>query len=549
MAIDELVTKGNAALQAGRWDDARTAFEAALKERETADALFGMGDALWWLGDTRASIEYQERAYAAFRREGDAVRAAWTAMWLGLTYGSDFGNQAAFNGWMARAERLLQGVAPGPMQGWLTLMRAYGASELPLSRELAERALAMARDLGDPDLELCALGHLGEVLVTTGQVAEGLALIDEAMAGTFGGEGTRLDAVVFTSCSMLSACELAADLQRATQWCQVADAFIRKYGCPFLHARCRTAYGGILVATGHWADAERELTAAIRISRSSYPPIHAAAVARLADLRLRQGRLEEAEGLLSGIDDGLTTSLPVAGVHLSRGDAAVAVALLERRLKLLPENHIEVAPTMELLVEAYLAGGELEAASVAAERLRDLATRLDRDHAAALAASASARVAIARGDVNVAVGQLELALDRFSRFELPLEAARVRLSLARALAPGRPAVAIAEARIALAAFEHLGAIADADAAAALLRSLGAPGRSGPRNIGLLTAREREVLRLVGLGLSNPEIGERLVISRKTAAHHVSSVLSKLGLRNRAEAVAYATRTSEEPAPR
>jgi ATP/maltotriose-dependent transcriptional regulator MalT len=549
MAIDELITSGNVALRAGRWADARAAFETALKERETGDALFGMADALWWLGDTRASIDYHERAYVAFRRSGDATRAAWTAMWLGLIYASDLGNGAAFNGWIARAERLLRGMDPGPMQGWLMLMRAYGASDLDLSQEFAERALAMSRDSGDLDLELSALGHLGEVLVTTGQVEEGLALIDEAMAGAFAGEGAKLDTVVFASCSMLTACELAADLGRATQWCQVADAFIRKYGCPFLHARCRTSYGGILVSTGHWDEAERELTAAIRTSQSTYPPIYAAALARLADLRLRQGRIEEAEALLSGIQDEPASALPSAAIRLARGEAAVAVALLERRLKILPETHIEVAPTMDLLVDAYLAEGDFGAAAATVDRLRARAVRHGRDDAAARAAAASARVLIARGNREAAISLLEEALERFSHHNLPLETARVRLALARALAQGQSEVAVAEARSALTAFEQLGAASDADASAALLRSLGVQGRSGPRHVGILTQREREVLRLVGLGLSNPEIAERLVISRKTAAHHVSSVLAKLGLRNRAEAVAYATRHLGEPSPR
>jgi DNA-binding NarL/FixJ family response regulator len=81
--------------------------------------------------------------------------------------------------------------------------------------------------------------------------------------------------------------------------------------------------------------------------------------------------------------------------------------------------------------------------------------------------------------------------------------------------------------------------------------VGVVPRTGPKRAGLLTMREREVLRLVAAGLSNPEIAGRLHVSRKTASHHVSNILTKLGLRNRAEAAARADAllgTAEGPPP-
>ena len=62
---------------------------------------------------------------------------------------------------------------------------------------------------------------------------------------------------------------------------------------------------------------------------------------------------------------------------------------------------------------------------------------------------------------------------------------------------------------------------------------------------LLTRREQEVLALLGQGLTNAQIGERLFISTKTAGHHVSSILAKLHLQNRSEAAGYAVRAGVE----
>jgi DNA-binding NarL/FixJ family response regulator len=548
---DHLAT-GAAALEAGQWDEARAAFAAALATEETPQALDGMGVALWWLGETRASVAHTERAYAEFRRAGDAVAAGVAAMSLCVTWTANFDNHAAAGGWLARAERVLADVDPNPLQGWLWLLRGYLEPDAGRARELQQRVLELAREKGDPDLELCALGDLGLTLVTQGRTAEGLVLIDEAMAGTLGGEHRRLDTVVIACCDMLVACDLAGDQRRAAQWCQVADRFIDRYGCPFLYSRCRTLYGGILVAKGRWAEAEVELRAAVRMASGAGPASHAEALARLADLRLRQGRLEEAEALLPEHGGGRAAARTAARLRLARGEPAAAAGLLERSLTddgrpgIHGERHLRVAAVLETLVAARLTLGDTEGAAAAAARLAELAAA-DADgqgQVAALAAQASARVAAAEGRPEEARRLLERALDLFSANDLPHETTLARAELARALAGTNPELAVTEARNALAAFERLGAAGDADAADALLRSLGATGRVGPKRAGTLTRREQEALRLVGLGLSNPEIAQRLFISRKTAAHHVSNVLAKLGVRNRAGAIAYATRQQD-----
>ncbi len=348
---------------------------------------------------------------------------------------------------------------------------------------------------------------------------------------------------------MLVACDLAGDLRRAVQWCQVADQFIDRYGCPFLYARCRTLYGGVLMAKGRWEEAEAELQAAIRMAEGPGPASHAEALARLADLRLRQGRLEEAEALLPERGGGRAAARTAARLRLARGEPSVAAGLLERSLEddgqpgIHGERHLRAAAALETLVAAQLALGDpappppRRPAWPSWPRPRATARRPGGRAGRPGRGPGGGRRRAARGGQAPAGAGPGL----FADDDLPYETALARVELARALAGANPELAVAEARTALGAFERLGAKGEADAADALLRSLGAPGRTGPKRVGVLTRREQEVLRLVGLGLSNPEIAQRLFISRKTAAHHVSNVLAKLGVRNRAGAIAYATR--------
>jgi DNA-binding NarL/FixJ family response regulator len=126
---------------------------------------------------------------------------------------------------------------------------------------------------------------------------------------------------------------------------------------------------------------------------------------------------------------------------------------------------------------------------------------------------------------------------------MPLDAGEARLELARALADDAPEVAADEARTAIQTFRELGAVRAMDVAAGMLRDLGGAAGARPRTAGELTVREQEVLELIAVGMSNARIAQTLVISEKTAGHHVSRILAKLGVRNRTEAAAHAARTA------
>jgi DNA-binding NarL/FixJ family response regulator len=275
--------------------------------------------------------------------------------------------------------------------------------------------------------------------------------------------------------------------------------------------------------------------------------LRSGALVRLADLRVRQGRFEEAEQLLDGIDVNAEpgAARPIAAIHLAKGQITVARDVLERALDQIDPLSTAAVPLLALLVDVHLAGNLPDEAATAAAALATCAAHHTSHYLMAVAALARGRVCLAAGTGDPQACLRE-ALAGFARAQMPMEVAHSRLELANALVTERPEVAMAEARAALDVFDRLQAARHADAAAALLRSLGVRGTTARRRDGLLTKREAEVLDLLGHGLSNPEISDRLYISRKTVEHHVGNVLSKLGLRTRGEAAAYATRSRPGP---
>jgi uncharacterized protein HemY len=90
-----LLVSAGEALAAGRWQEARDGFEAALQIEESGGAVFGLALALWWLRDPVRSVQLQERAFAMFRRDRDQENAFLAAMYLCLGYDMTFGNLSA----------------------------------------------------------------------------------------------------------------------------------------------------------------------------------------------------------------------------------------------------------------------------------------------------------------------------------------------------------------------------------------------------------------------------------------------------------------------
>ena len=538
-----------AALAGGEWERARAAFERALADDATPDAEEGLARALWWLRDPDGGIVHMERAYAGFREAGDASKAARAALWLAREYQAVHGNAAASNGWVARAEGLLRDAAPASEHGWLALTRAERAGDPAEMALLADEALGIAAATGDRDLEAAALARRGYAELAAGGVASGTDRLDEAMAAATGGDVRSLDVVGDITCVAIAAFELSSDWQRIEQWGQVMESWIQSHDDVAVLGFCYACCSELFLASGQWDEAEGMLTQGLGALRSAGHRsrcVHPAA--KLAELRLTQGRLEEAEQLLAGYEELPEAAHGIAHLHLARGEEALAAATIHRRLNRIGDDNVLAAPFLAMLVEVQVSQGDLDGADASAARLGRIADASGIDRVTAMADLARGRAGVARGSADAA-GALEAALARFASVGMSVEAARARFELARALEADQPEVAVGEARTALAEFERFGAPRDADAAAELLRRHGVKGRTGPKDAGHLTRREHEVLHLVSEGLSNAEIAGRLHLSTKTVGHHVSSVLAKLGVKSRGEAAAWAGRHLRAPEDR
>lgn len=513
---------------------------APAEDVRTGAELESDGRACHAAGDHRGALDAYEAAFGRYRAEGDLGAAARAARTVGWLRGWVFGEWAVYQGWSGQAITLLERVADDSSAGWRLCEQARRGHDLDSQRELYVEAIELARRAGDDDLECEATASLGLMLVFSGLVQEGMEHLDRALAAICAGGVQELPVLEGCLCGLLNACERTQDVDRAQQWLRAAEPVIRRGNLTAVAGHCRAHYGGILLAAGHWDAAEAELRRAAELLEDR-GALRDSARCRMADLRLRQGRLEEAGALLRGLDHHDDAVVPLARLHLATGRPQVAVEVVDRYLSVGERADYVEAPLLAVAVQAHLATGSVQDAIRCQERLAALARAQTTRALHGLAAVAAAQVCVATGTGDPRTCWHE-AMSHYATARMPLEAALVRLELARHSAGSRPDVAVAEASVALSELEALGAARSADEAAALLRMLGGPARTGPKRNADLTKREEEVLALLGHGLTNSEIAERLYISAKTVEHHVGRVLAKLGARSRAEAAAHAARS-------
>jgi ATP/maltotriose-dependent transcriptional regulator MalT len=532
MLRSDRLTVGGEALLRGAWAEARTCFEAALAGSESPEALEGLGTAAEWLVDSATLFDARERAYRLYRERGSARDAARVAIQLGWDYRIFRGEPAIATGWLQRAHDLLDGSEPAAEHGWLALREAsvlLGGGQLAAARELTVEAAELARGLSDVDLEMTAVALEGLVLVNEGRVADGMRRLDGTAAAILGGDMRDLSAISYACCYLIFACERVRDFARAGQWCERLAEFCERYGSKPLFSVCRTHYAGVLVSRGQWPQAEQELRLAAPELERNAAGMAAETLVGMAELRRRQGRVEEARQMFERVEHRADGRLGCATVALDLGDHRAAADHAERYLRDVgAETKALRVGGLEVLARALAGLGDGDGARAVVSELEQIAQEVGTDPLKACALATAGVVAAAAGDVVAARRALEDAVALYCRNGMPYECAMSRLDLAGVLAAaGREKPADREEGLARAALEQLGVVAPAKR------------RRGDSPLGL-TARELEVLGLVAEGLTDPQIAERLIISEHTVHRHVSNILAKLSCSSRAAAVKRAT---------
>ncbi len=441
---------------------------------EAEQALARAGEAFGRL-DADAAIAHLSAAIRGFTAADRPCQAAMACVRLGDTMANYLGNMTAARAWFARAARLVADQPPCLEQGWVAVA-AMGCDvdDPAVLLANAELALDRARRFGDLNLETKALADAGLAHVQAGRLAEGMDLLDEAMALACG-PADDAGAAAKSVCSFFTACCFAADFGRASTWADL----LRQQGLigtappgpAFLSSHCDSVHATLLMEMGQWSAAEAVLVKSIadfEAAMGGTPAWHPAIA--LADLRTRQGRFADAEALLLGKDQSMQALLPAARLHLERGDHDLALATAQRGLRLIGDDQLRAVELLTLLVDTHLTTGDLDAATATCEALQERTRALTVPTLRARSVAARARLMTAAGDISGAIAALETTIDDLDATQLPWLRTTLQLDLARLHEQvGAVGPAAATARAAAAAVATLDVVLTPTASALLER--------------------------------------------------------------------------------
>ena len=439
-----LVERARAASAQGDWEQA---FDL-LMEADADDLLVPtdlpvLGEVAYAAGHLDVTVEAWERAHAACMQAGDQVAAAGAAVRLAMHLLFDTALMAPVRGWLARAERLLEGHDETPAHAWVGVVRAYErmlTGDMAGARQWARRAI----DVGSRcDPAACAIGRVAEarLFILDGDVPQGLALLDEAGVATVSGELDPLSTGV-VYCELVCALQGLALYDVAEQWTEAMERWCATNAIGSLHGRCRVHRAEILRLRGSCHDAQRQALMACEELRPYLRRELGWPLNELGRIRLHQGDIVGAEqALLAAHRAGWDPQPGLALVRLAQGDVAAAAASIRDALEhpsrmpskeRPPNTDLQRAPLLEAQVEIAIAAGDVDRARPAAAELDLVAARFESKALVASAAHARGRVRLADGDATGAQQSLSEAVRLWNEVGAPYEAASARLGLADA---------------------------------------------------------------------------------------------------------------------
>jgi tetratricopeptide (TPR) repeat protein len=406
-----------------------------------------LGEVAYAAGHLDVTIEAWERAHALCVQAGEPVAAAGAAVRVAMHLLLDTALMAPVRGWLARAERLLEGRQETAAHAWLAVVRAYErmlTGDLQGARQWSERAIEIGSAC---DAAACAVGRVAaaRLRILNGDVAEGLALLDEVGVAAVSGDLDPLSTGL-VYCELVCALQGLAQYDVAEEWTEAMERWCRTNAIGSLHGRCRVHRAEILRLRGACDEAEQEALMACEelspyLRREMGWPL-----SELGRIRLRKGDIEGAEeALLAAHRAGWESQPGLALVRLARGESAAAAAAIRDALErpsripskeLPPNTELQRAPLLDAQVEIEIACGDLGRAHAAADELGRVAGRFQSRALVAGATLARGRVRLAEGDAAEAERCCTEAARLWNEIGAPYEAAIARMVLAEALRAG-----------------------------------------------------------------------------------------------------------------